>query len=221
MPSLLFACLSVLRTAVGMSRVLAAQRWRNNAEMIVDVAKLWYRAGDRVLDPTYGDGKWWTLFQPKKFVHSDLLDGVDVRYLPHRARSFDVVAFDPPYVSTGGRDTSTLPAFQAAYGLKGAPKSPRALQDDLIRPGLQEAHRVLRPDGRVWVKCMNYVSSGALFLGVTETVMDAWECGFEVVDEFIYVGNAGPQPKKNLDGSERRQVHAAHNASVLLVLRKR
>src|SRR5690606_27767225 len=44
--------------------VLAAHRWRNNAEMIADVAKLGYITGD-VLDTTYGRGGFWTVYMPE------------------------------------------------------------------------------------------------------------------------------------------------------------
>jgi hypothetical protein len=41
-----------------------------------------------------------------------------------------------------------------------------------------------------------------------------------MVDRLEMVGGARPQPKKNLDGSPRRQVHAHRNLSSLLVFRK-
>jgi hypothetical protein len=43
--------------------VLAASYWKTNADMIVDVVRLGYiRPTDRVIDLTFGRGKWWTKY---------------------------------------------------------------------------------------------------------------------------------------------------------------
>ena len=45
--------------------------------------------------------------------------------------TFDAVAFDPPYVSVGGRSTSGINGMHAAYGMDGAPLTPQGVQDDI------------------------------------------------------------------------------------------
>lgn len=195
--------------------VLAAHAWRSNAELIADVATLWIRPDDLVVDVTYGKGVWWRRYRPSRLVTHDLaLDGVDFRDLPEADASVDVVAFDPPYVSTGGRKTSTIGDFNRRYGLTDAPRSPVELQQ-MINAGLVEARRVLRPKGVALVKVKDYVSSGSLWPGSHLTLTASLTLGFELVDRFTRVGAAGPQP------GGRRQVHARQNLSTLLVLAAR
>lgn len=193
--------------------IRAFHAWKNNAELIHDVHRLGYiREDDTVLDVTYGKGKWWTEFKPKKLLKHDLykLDGVDFRDLPEEDNSVDVVAFDPAYVSTGGRATTTIPEMYDAYGMVEAASTPLGVQSD-INSGLEEANRVSRRI--VLVKCQNYISSGKLFLGAIHTVNHALSLGMEVVDIFTMVTSPRPQPKG------RRQVHARNNGSILYVLR--
>lgn len=197
--------------------IKAAQHWRTNGELIADVARLGYiRTTDKVLDPTHGKGKWWTEFRPHQLVTHDLaIDQVDFRSLPHDDGEFDVVAFDPPYVSAGGRKTTTIDDFYERYGLRDAPTSPASLQV-MNNDGLTEAKRVVKKRGFILVKTMNYVSSGKLWLGTYHTQFHALEeLDLIEVDSFVHIGHAGPQPKHN------KQVHARTNVSFLYVFQKR
>jgi len=196
--------------------ILAADHWTSNAELIADVAKLYISPTAKVVDLTYGKGIWWKKFRPDDLTISEH----DFRLLPSDWRNtFDVVAFDPPYVSLGGRSTSTIPQMTDHYGLIDAQRSPAALHVYNME-GLQEAVRVARPGGLVLVKYMDYVSSGKLQPCVQWLLRDADFLGLQLFDRFIHVGNPGPQPTKNLDGSPRRQVHARRNLSELFVFKK-
>lgn len=195
--------------------VLAAHCWPSNAELIADVANLGYvRPQDSTLDMTYGKGVWWRKFRPDHLVFHDLrLDGVDFRCLPEESASFDVVAFDPPYVCVGGRATSGVEDMYDRYGLIDAPSTPSALQC-LIDDGLAEAARVVRSKGVVLVKCQDYVSSGQLWSGTHRTLTRAMGLGLTLVDRFEhYSTTPRPQP------TGRKQVHARRNLSTLFVLR--
>lgn len=195
--------------------VLAANSWRTNAELIVDVANLGYiKKTDLVLDPTYGRGVWWNAWQPDRLVKHDLykLDGVDFRDLPEPDNTFDAVAFDPPYVSAGGRHTTTIPDFHDRFGMTNAPTTPAGVQQ-LVNEGIKEIQRVLKPRKYALVKVKNYVSSGKLWLGTIKTVNYAETLGFEVVDMLQHLSGTMPQPPG------RRQVHARQNYSTLLVLK--
>lgn len=197
-----------------MKPVMAADTWRTNADLVADLRRLGYLDDDhRVLDPTYGRGKWWTKWRPADFTSSDQRTGVDFRDLPHDDDTFDVVTFDPPYVCKGGRTTSTIPDFDDRYGLADAPRTAAALQA-LIDDGLAECARVTKPGGRVLVKCQDYVSSGGLWLGVNRTIDAAQRLGLVVEDVLHHLRRPGPQPP------HRRQVHARRNLSTLLVLKK-
>lgn len=206
--------------------ILAAQFFKSNTDIIeACVALHFLKRTDLILDPTYGGGKWWKTWKPSgvgDLVRHDLkLDGTDFRNLPYKARQFDAIAYDPPYVSVGGRATTTIREMYEAYGLAGAPTSPELLQA-LINDGLREMRRVLKPGGYCLVKCQDYVSSGRLWSGTFHTEQHARKLGFEVVEKFIHVKKSGgPQPKRTRkDGKAVRQHHARHNASMMIVLRR-
>lgn len=199
--------------------VLAACNWPTNGDLIADVAKLYIGADDHVLDATYGRGLWWTKYRPIGLTTNDIVAGradfaYDFRDL-HAGwgSAFDVVAYDPPYVCVGGRDTSTIPDFHDRYGLTTAPKSPRDLQK-LMDHGLTEMVRVTRPGGLILMKCQDYVSSGKLWPGTYWSQEWARVLQLELVDRFEHIGGARPQPPN------RRQVHARRNLSTLFVFRK-
>lgn len=195
--------------------IRAAGEWPTNAALIADVARLGYLQLDwQTLDPTYGQGNWWTVWRPNYLVTSDLHKGDvahdDFRQLPHCDDSFDVVAYDPPYVCPGGKTTSTIKGMHQAYGMAGTDfRTPAELQE-IINAGLDEADRVARR--YILCKCKDYVWSGKLWLGTHHTLTKALELGLECVERFEHVGEPGPQ-------SQKRQVHARRNLSTLFVFK--
>ncbi|MBL4846978.1 MAG: ParB N-terminal domain-containing protein, partial [Planctomycetes bacterium] len=72
-----------------------------NADLIAEVARLYLRPGDRVCDPTYGRGVFWSKVEVGEIdlVASDLLTVPDARHdfrsLPYEDASFDVFVLDP------------------------------------------------------------------------------------------------------------------------------
>lgn len=193
--------------------VLAAQHWQSNAELIYDVSLLGYLKPEwQTLDPTYGKGTWWKKFRPDHLTtHVRDMDGSDFRDLPYGPNAFDVCVFDPPYVSVGGRKTTTIPDMHNAYGLSDAPTSPELVQM-LINDGLKEMNRLATR--YILVKCQDYISSGRLFPGTFRTWEYAQSIGMTLVDRFVHVTKAPrPQPIRE------RQVHARNNLSVLFVFK--
>lgn len=192
--------------------VLAAHTWRNNAELIADVARLGYITG-RVVDLTYGHGLFWTRYRPDQLVAHDRNpekgDGVDFRRLPEPDGTYDTVVFDPPYKLSG---TPALGDFDQRYGID----VPTRWQDRmaLILDGTREAVRVCRPGGHVLVKCQDQVVSGAIRWQTREVAAVAESHGCVQVDRFDLLGKHRPQP------AGRRQVHAQGRPSTLLVFRK-
>lgn len=182
-----------------------------NGPLIRAAATLWIKPDDVVVDVTYGRGKFWTDYRPVGLITHDLgADGVDFRHLPEADSSVDVVVFDPPYIAQGGRDTSTLPDFLDRYGLVDVPATSGELLD-LIAAGIVEAARVLAPQGRLLVKCMDYITGGELILGRHHVVTTALAAGLTQVDEFIHVSGTGPQP------AGRRQLHSRRAHTFLCV----
>lgn len=180
---------------------------RLNSVLIADYARpLYIPDGALVLDPTYGKGGWWRKFRPDRFVAHDLykLDGVDFRALPEESGSVDVVAFDPPYVPPGGRETSTIKGMHDDYGMDTSPRTP-ALCRGLIADGIAECARVLKPrTGVLLVKSQDYVWGGRMMPGHQWALDDAGKVRgrtddmthmLERVDEFVHITGTGPQPK--------------------------
>ena len=215
------------------SRVLSATAWRTNAELIAAIAPLYLARDMAAVDVTYGLGRWWTLWRPDELVAHDLDpakgDGVDFTALPEADGTYDLAAFDPPYVAPGGRDTmgAATAAMSHAFGMTTSSTTPAGNQQH-IEAGLAELYRVLKPSTRrnepevgiALVKVQDYITSGRLFDAVFQTTAAALDLGFIVLDRFELITSGGPQPSTNRDGTARRQVHARRNHSTMLVLLK-
>lgn len=204
-----------------MTAVLGANNWTSNAELIADVAKLGYLHQDwRTLDPTYSKGVWWKVFRPTHLVYHDWKpDLIDFRDLPYRDGFFMASAFDPPYVSTGGRETSTMDDFNSRYGLHDAPTSPEELHEYNCL-GLTECVRVTQR--YVLVKCCDYISSGKRFPGIYQMEYFVREkLNLKIEDKFIHYATAPrPQPARTRkDGKPSVQKHARNNYSALLIVK--
>lgn len=199
-----------------MTVLVANKTWNTNGEMMADVAELYLDLSkDRVLDPTYGEGGFWTHCRPTKLVGSDIVIekspcGVSVDYTALTTHflpgSFDKVVFDPDYVSVGGRETSTLTDMPGAYGMHMTEKTPAKQWSNKILPGIVSCWEVLAPGGLLMVKGMNYISSAkfqnfqrrissALIDGKTFRSVDPKAKGMVEVDQFVLNRTAGgPQP---------------------------
>lgn len=191
-----------------MSDVLAIGGWKNNAELIADVARLGYLDGS-VLDLTYGLGNFWTVWRPEQLTTNDLNPerdvehSVDFRDTGWTAGRFDAVVFDPPYRLNGTPDQD----YDDSYGIS----TPTRWQDRMamILDGVKEACRISRR--YVLVKCQAQVVSGKVVWQDIEMAKVAEECGARLRDRFDLVTPMRPQP------AGRRQVHARRNHSTLLV----
>lgn len=211
--------------------VLAATAWRDNATMIAEaVVPLGYiKPDDRVIDLTFGRGKWWTKYRHQGMIGLTgdptlevegvtLFSGVDYTNPEalHRQgwleNGFDVVALDPPYISVGGRETSTLPDFNDRYGLSTAARTPRALHIENAEVLRTVASGMLRPGGLALVKCAPYISSGKMQEADLWMRESALTFGMSVVDRLLHVGHARAQPL-----GRGPQQHARNNYSVLWV----
>lgn len=189
-------------------------RARENGPLIAAAAALWIGPDDVVVDTTYGRGKFWTKYRPPALIAHDLIvDGIDFRELPEADETVDVVVFDPPYIPQGGRETSTVPEFLDRYGLVTVPKTAPEL-DAYVAAGIREAYRVLRPKGRLMVKCMDYVNGGEFIPARHRIVCAALEAGFDQVDEFVHHSGTGPQPLG------RRQQHSRRTHTFLCVFQR-
>jgi hypothetical protein len=183
--------------------------------LLAAVARLGYLSVEPVLDVTYGRGKWWTRYRPSRLIAPS---ESDFRQMLDYDSTVPTVVFDPPYISTGSRATSSVDDLYDRYGL-GELKGWRAVREQ-IDAGLSECARVLADDGYLLVKCMDYVESGHKVWNTFHVVAKAETLGLELVDRFIHLSGGGPQTMTNLDGSPREQKHAREVSSMLLVFTK-
>lgn len=188
--------------------VLAIDTWKNNAELIADVATLGYLNG-RVLDPTYGEGNFWTAWRPTELTACDLVPHkspigypIDFRNMPWPSRHFNAVMFDPPYKLNGTPDEK----LDERYGVH----IPTRWQDrmTLILDGVVECCRLA--EDYCLVKCQDQVCSGQVRWQTDDITEVAKVCGMRKVDRLDFLSYR-EQPKN------RRQVHARRNCSTLLV----
>jgi len=182
-----------------MTDIRSAHAWPDNAHMMADVFQLHVKPNAVVVDPTYGEGNFYTVSRPAGLIGHDkykgpCFDGVDWGDLPEEDESVDVVVFDAPYVARGGRATSTITDMVDAFGMAYADATPEALWANMTR-GLDEAVRVLKPGGLVMTKAMWYVSSGQMQNALQWYWNHIESIGLKAYDWFIFVGEPGPQPQ--------------------------
>ena len=200
--------------------MILSVQYGNNDDLIAEAAKLWILPDDHVVDVTYGRGTFWKKYKhPGKFTAHDLFvgDGVDLRSLPERDSSVDVVVLDPPYIPGGKRLTTTVPDFWDRYGLDSGPTTPIEVKELLV-DGINEAARILVPGGRLFVKCMDYVAAGQLQMSSHDVVSSGIDAGLHVTDYFVHVTGKGLEGR-NKDGSVRAQLRSRRAHSFLYVLR--
>jgi hypothetical protein len=206
--------------------VLAVGAWSTNAKMIADVSKLGYLDG-KVVDLSFGRGKFWTEFRPSDLEVNDIEPGradwqLDVTKTPREAwvGLFDAAVWDPPYRLSGKRDGRTAKNetdFDDRYGTQEY-VSPKGVQS-LINSGILYAAHVVKPGGHILVKCQTQVAGGKKRFQPSEAVRyahllgDAEGLKLKQVDEFHLVTRGRKQP-------DRRQIHSRSNFSTLIVFRK-
>lgn len=207
------------------TETLSVGAWQTNGQLIAEVARLGWISDDMtVLDVTYGHGKFWTDYKPQHLLGVDLnpsksdprVGPVDFLNPPFASRSFDVVVFDPPYKLSG---TPSLDDFDERYGIE----APSRWQDrmTLITTGAARCADLARH--HLLVKVQDQVCSGAMRWQTREVAASVEPLGFRQADRFDFgalrldedeeldVRRGRPQPPG------RKQVHARHQASQLLV----
>jgi hypothetical protein len=107
-----------------------------------------FYGGDRILDCTYGAGRFWRKHRPEGLVTSDLLSGADYRadftFLPFASGFFDIVVFDPPHIRRNLRMDDLRQSVYAFYNLSETPRT--------YVPALKELWRVIVPGGVIIAK---------------------------------------------------------------------
>ena len=198
-----------------------------NADVFPYVLSLHVPDGSLVADVTYGKGVFWKKVDKNRYVlkASDISVGVDCRNLPYEPGSMDCVVLDPPYMEGFFRKASaqkagsgTYSAFREHYSNGGeesdGPKWHAAVVDLYAGAG-REAHRVLRDNGVLIVKCQDEVSANRQNLTHVQIVNEYEGIGFYTKDLFVVV-----RPNRPGVSRLKKQVHARKNHSYFLVFIK-
>jgi hypothetical protein len=197
---------------MGESEVQSIGGWKDNGEMIADVAKLGFIPGD-VLDLTVGSGTFWRVWRPLVLTTNDAdLDKkadyhFDFRATPWGSRSVDTVVFDPPY-KLGG--TPSSPEMDKRYGTEDGLTRAEVLS--LLVGGIAEGARLCRKF--LLVKCMDQVNGGKVRWQTQVAADTARALELRLVDQFILTGG-----RKQPAGTSQK--HARHEYSTLLVFGRR
>lgn len=213
---------------VSTSDVILSAHVAGNAEVFPQVLALHVPKGSTIADVTWGKGVFWADVPTASYrvLATDLKTGTDCRRLPYENGSVDAVVLDPPYMEglfrkstehmAGGGSHS---AFRENYSngeatVEGGPKWHAAVTDLYFRAG-REAHRVLRDEGVLIVKCQDEVSANRQFLTHVEIINEFNALGFYCKDLFVVVRTNRPVVARL-----KKQEHARKNHSYFLVFIK-
>lgn len=191
-----------------------AQNWF----VLEKILKLYVRPGLRILDATWGRGRFWTKGTHGYTVISNDVDPTssatyhfDARRTQFLLDSFDAVILDPPYaVKSAGRwgkiyNTDT---FDYGTGYGSSDLDNVHLYTDMAI----EAARILRSRGILIIKVQDGGSSGRFWKTHFLYNID----GFALDDVFVVI-----QPGRPVwDPKWKRQLHARKNHSYFFVYRK-
>ncbi len=148
---------------------------------------------DPILDATYNAGRIWngterkitTMDMDPQFGTDYVCDNREMPGVPDR--SFAVVVYDPPHVGPQGRDKSRK-RFDVDFGATAeCGKEHGWTLSYLYPPFLQQAKRVLKPDGLLLAKITDMVNNHRSKWPHCDFMRMAEEAGFVVCDLIVKV----------------------------------
>lgn len=208
--------------------VFAMSDAADNGELIAECVKLKYLAPEwPTLDPTFGNGRFWSEFRPDDLTASDLNPtksplgrGVDFRpamsgFAP---KSFRAVVIDPPYKLNGTSGGGGAATSDEDYGVeKWASADDR---HELMRLMMTEGRRLLIPartpvpgtrrteliGGYLLFKCQDQVNSGRVHWQTRMFADHGEKLGMTLVD-MLHLRSYRAQPEKCETCHHTRKAH--------------
>jgi hypothetical protein len=212
---------------IATSAVLLSAHVGRNADLFPKILDLHVPPGSRIADVTWGKGVFWQQVEHGRYHvdASDIQTGIDCRNLPYKDGSYDCVVLDPPYMEGLFRHSSGHLAGAGKYApfrnnysdgkaTTVGPKYHACVLDLYFRAG-REAHRVLREEGILLVKCQDEVSANQQNLTHVEIINEYAGLGFYAKDLFVLVRTNRPAMSRVI-----RQEHARKNHSYFIVFVK-
>jgi hypothetical protein len=163
-----------------------------------------------ILDATVNGGRFWRNSTRNVIgldidpQHGPAICG-DNTAMPFKAKSFDVVIYDPPHIPNQGRDKSK--DFTSRFGLGArSPKEHGYTFAHTYPPFMAEAYRVLRDEGLLFCKITDYVHNHRYQWAHVDLIIAGRDVGFTPCDCVIKV-RKGPiiDPKWKTAHHTRRQ----------------
>src|SRR5437867_2023849 len=191
-----------------------------DAELLERLLSFYPRKRPRqILDATVNGGRFWKGTN-RKVIGLDLVRShrpsivADNTMMPFADESFDVVVYDPPHVPNQGKDRQK--DFNTRFGL--VVKSARENGYNLTHtyePFIREAYRVLRPEGVLFCKLVDYVHNHRLQWAHVEFIQAATANGFVACDLIVKIRN-----RPIVDPKWKAAHHARRQHAYWLVFRK-
>ncbi|MGH9876743.1 MAG: class I SAM-dependent methyltransferase [Nitrososphaerales archaeon] len=182
-----------------------------DAELLEQMLRFYPRKQPkRILDATVNGGRFWrgsrrlAIGMDISIRYRPKVVGDNTR-MPFRSGIFDVVVYDPPHIPNQGRDRSK--DFNVRFGLVlKSPKEKGYSFSHVYPPFVQEAHRVLRPEGVLLCKITDYIHHHRYNWAHVDLMEAARAAGFRPCDCIIKV-RKGPiiDPRWKLAHHSRRQ----------------
>ena len=189
-------------------------RRRLNADLIVDLVTLGFlHDGMKVIDLTYGKGRFWTKYRPPLLTTNDLDPSTDaVHHVDYRtaatdhplwADHFDFTVLDPPYGLRG-----TVNDTNGDYGL--GEYMPVEDRHVMMRLAMYEAVRLTKPRGLLLFKCQEQTCNGRKYNQPAMAYDWARDNGMRYVAS-LHVHSHREQPA----GVEQANVHQNYSTALL------
>jgi len=182
-----------------------------DADLIERLLQFYPRQNPKhILDATVNGGRFWRGTK-RKIIGLDIEPCykpsviADNTQMPFKGDFFDVVVYDPPHIPNQGRDQQK--DFNARFGLGSrSPKEMGYTFSHTFPPFVQEAYRILKPEGVLLCKITDYVHHHRYQWAHVELILAARKVGFQPCDCIVKI-RKGPiiDPKWKTAHHSRRQ----------------